>query len=239
MNGFDSSDEGSTWKTICKFGGIASLVQVVCALTTLVVVFTLGGEPNSAMECFTMFRQDRTAALLRLDFASLINMVFYYFTVSGIYSAFRRKQGGYAALAAMFSVIGITLWISGHSAMSMVYLSDQYANASTPEARAQILAAGEAVLASNMWHGTGAYVAGYMLQISMLGLSILMLTNTLFGKLIAWLGIVTHGMDLIHIVIGPFLPAASVYAMMIAGTLYLPWFLLLGFRLMKIGVGHE
>ncbi|MBN2353659.1 MAG: hypothetical protein JXD23_13890 [Spirochaetales bacterium] len=228
----------STWKKMCAAGGIAALAQVACALVTMIVAFGIGGEPESAGQFFDWMARDRFAAVLRLDFASLVSTVFYYFTIFGVYAALRRVNGAFILAAMMFSFIGITLWLSSHSSLSLLNLYNQYAGAADPELKSRILTAGDAILASNMWHSSGAFVGGYLAQFSALGISILMLTGNVFGRLIAVIGIVTHGLDLAHIVVGPFLPTVSVALMAVAGTLYLPWFVLLGLRMLKIGRGE-
>jgi len=227
----------STWKRMCVVGGITALAQVACAFVTMIVAFGVGGEPESAGQFFDWMARDRFTAVLRLDFASLVSMVFYYFTIFGVYAALRRVNGAFILAAMMFSFIGITLWLSSHSALSLLNLSNQYAGTADPELKTRFLTAGDTILASNMWHSSGAFVGGCLLQLSALGISIMMLTTNVFGKLVAVIGVVTHGLDLVHIVVGPFLPTVSAALLAVAGTLYLPWFVLLGLRLLKIGRG--
>lgn len=50
-------------------------------------------------------------------------------------------------------------------------------------------------------------------------------------------GVVAHGLDLAHIVIGFFAPKAAVIAMAISGPLYLLWFPLVARRLYQLGRG--
>jgi hypothetical protein len=86
-----------------------------------------------------------------------------------------------------------------------------------------------------MWHGTGAVIGAILLQSGAVLISVVMLRSTVFGKAIAWVGIVTHGLDLAHIVLGLFLPVAGVVLMAVAGPLYLVWFPLVGRRLVQLG----
>ena len=63
-----------------------------------------------------------------------------------------------------------------------------------------------------------------------------MLSNSAFGKATAYVGVVTHGLDLTHLLVGFFIPTGGVILMMIAGPLYLIWFPLLSrdfFRLAR------
>ena len=77
----------------------------------------------------------------------------------------------------------------------MISLSEKYAAATTEATRAQFLAAGEAILATDIWHGTGAIIGGILVQSSAVLISVVMLHSTVFGKITAYLGIVMHGLD--------------------------------------------
>jgi hypothetical protein len=62
-----------------------------------------------------------------------------------------------------------------------------------------------------------------------------MLRSNVFSKATAWVGVVTHGLDLLHILIAFFLPAAGAGLMFIAGPLYLVWFPLLARDFFRLG----
>ena len=90
-----------------------------------------------------------------------------------------------------------------------------------------------------MWHGTVAKIGGILIQLGALIISMIMLKSNVFNKLTAYTGIVTHGLDLAHIVIGFFLPTVGIILMAIAGPLYLLWFPLIGIRLFKLKNKNE
>jgi len=58
-----------------------------------------------------------------------------------------------------------------------------------------------------------------------------------FSKATAWLGIVMHSLDLLHIVGGLFVPILGVILMATAGPLYPIWLFMVGRRLLKLGGG--
>jgi len=66
-------------------------------------------------------------------------------------------------------------------------------------------------------------------------ISVVMLRSDVFTRTIAYAGIVTHGLDLAHAVLGPFVPFAGVMLMAVAGPLYLLWLPLVGRRLLQLG----
>ena len=231
----DTKIEDSSWKNVSRIGGVAAFISVVCALITMTVIITLGGEPSTATEYFTLLNNSRIVGLLRMDFASVINLSSYYLMFFGLYAALRRENGAYAALATALAFVGITLWFATHSAFSMIALSDQYAAATTDVEKSQLLAAGKAIISSDMWHSTGAIMGGIFLEGAAVLISFVMLRSKVFGKVTAWTGILTHGLDLAHIIIGIFLPRVGIILMAIAGPFYIIWLPLVGLRLIQLG----
>jgi hypothetical protein len=113
-------------------------------------------------------------------------------------------------------------------------LSDKYSAATSDAMKAHFLAAAEAVLATDIWHGTGAYIGGLFVQTGAVWISVVMLRGV-FSKLTAYVGIVTHGIDLVHILFAPFLPRVAAIFMIIAGLGYPVWLFLVGRRLLQVG----
>jgi hypothetical protein len=128
-----------------------------------------------------------------------------------------------AVIATCLAFVGVTLLLATPTALSMILLSEKYAAATTEAMRMQIEAAGEAIMAADIWHGTGAVL-----------ICVVMLRGRAFGRTIAYMGIVMHGLDLGHILCGLFLPAAGFVLMAVAGPLYPVWFLLVGRRLLRL-----
>ncbi len=227
--------QGIDWKRLCRIGGVASLVQLACGLVTMVVVFALGGEPATAQEYFDLLQANRLVGLARMDFASVLTVGLYPLTAFGLFIALKRDHPASMTLALALLFAGAVLWLGSHSAFSMISLSDQYAVATTEAQRSQLLAAGQAVIASDMWHTTGAFMSGIFLQGATTLISILMLRGRVFSRATAWVGIVTHGLDLAHVLLIVFFPALGQWLMIVAGPLYPVWFFLVGRRLLQLG----
>ena len=71
---------------------MAALLQLVCGLITMVVVFGVGPEPATAQEYFDLLQNNRLAGLIRMDFASVLTMGLYPLTLFGLYAALKRDQ---------------------------------------------------------------------------------------------------------------------------------------------------
>lgn len=226
----------SNWEKLCKIGGISSGIMVICSFVTILIVILFGAEPGTVSEYFSILHDNRLIGILRLDFASVINVVQYYPLFLGLYFALKHENKAYMTLALAFAFVGTTIWFANHSSLSMIRLSDLYAVATTDVEKSQLLAAGEAVLASDMYHSTGSAVGGVLLQLAAVIVSVVMLKSKNFGKLVAYVGIIGNGSDLVRIVMNLLIPGNfGDYLMIIAGPLFIVWFSMLAWKLYKIG----
>jgi len=226
------------WRDLCRIGGVSAVVLVVYSLATMVQLAVLGGQPATAAEAFGLLQANRVLGLMRLDLPTVLAMPLYYLLFLGLFAGLRRANGALAMLATGSAFVGVTLLLATPMGLSMLSLSDKYAAATTDEARHQLLAAGEAILATDMWHGTGAILGSILLESGAVLISVVMLRGSVFSKATAYVGIVTHGLDLAHGVIGLVNPKVAFLLMAIAGPLYLVWFVLVGRRLLRLGRGQ-
>lgn len=227
------------WQTFCRMGSLSTWLLMLYSLATMVILFVVGSQPLSAQEGFDMLRQNRIAGLLRLDLLSILVMPLYYLLFLSLYRALRSTGEALASLATLLVFAGLTLFLATPSALSWLSLSDRFWAATDPQVRSQLLAAGEAILASDMWHGSGAVVGGMLLQTGTLLISIAMLRSRGFGRLTAWVGIITHGLDLLHIPLELLFPGYGNPLMFVAGPLYLLWFPLVARDLARLARREE
>ncbi|HEY1161062.1 MAG TPA: hypothetical protein VGE83_10550 [Terracidiphilus sp.] len=227
------------WSALCRIGGIAALLLIVYSLAMMVQMVILGGQPASAAQAFDLLQHHRVVGLLRLDLPTVAVMPLYYLLFLGLFAALRKTSPANALLSTALAFVGLTLVLATPTALSMLPLSDKFAAATTDAVRSQLLAAGEAIMAADIWHSTGAILGGVLLQSGAVLISVVMLRGGVFGKATAWLGIVMHGLDLAHIVGGLFLPVSGVVLMAIAGPLYPVWFFLVGRRLLQLAARKD
>lgn len=219
---------------LCRIGGIAALILAAYSLATMVQMALLGGQPTSAAQAFDLLQHHRVIGLLRLDLPTIAVLPLYYFVFLGLFAALRRSDRSNTLLAIALAFVGTTLTLATPTALSMIPLSDKFAAATSDAVRNQLLAAGEALLAADIWHSTSAILGGVLLQCGAVLISVVMLRSSVFSKTTAWLGIVMHGLDLAHIVGGLLLPAAGFVLLSIAGPLYPVWFILVALRLLRL-----
>lgn len=222
------------FRILCKWGGAAALLLIVYSLATIVQIAVLGGQPTSAVEAFDLLQHHRAVGLLRLDLPTFAVMPFYYLLFLGLFCALKRSDQAGSLLATVSAFVGITLLLATPGPLPLLALSDKFATAGNDAVRSQLLSAGEAIMASDVWHSTGAILGGLLLQCGAVLISVVMLRGSIFSKTTAWLGIVMHTLDFAHIVGGQFLPISGVVLMAIAGPLYPVWFFLVGRRLLQL-----
>jgi len=229
-----SASSTFNWNLLCRAGGIASFIFLIYCLATMVQIAILGGPPATAADAFRVLQQNKVVGLLRLDFPTVLALPWYYLLFFGLFAALKDTDRTHAAIGTVLVFLGVTLVLAMPTALPLVALSDKYANATSDAMKAHFLAAAEAVLATDIWHGTGAYMGGILVQTGAVWISVVMLRGV-FGKATAYVGIITHGLDWVHIVIVPFLPKASSVFMIIAGLGYPVWLFLVGRRLLQLG----
>lgn len=232
------NEVNSNWKNLYKLSGCATGIFILYSLVTMVVMFGLGTPPTTASDVFQMLEENKLIGLLRLDILTLFAIPLYYVIFLGIYVPLRKTDLSYTTLGTLATFAGVTLLLATPSVFSLLSLSDQFASATTDVQRSQLLAAGEAVLVSDMWHGSGAIIGGLLSLVGALILSIVMLKSEGFAKATAYVGILTYGLDLLRSLIGFFAPQVSMVLMAIAGTLYLVWFPLLTRDFFKLSRSH-
>jgi hypothetical protein len=222
-----------------RTAGVAAFLLIVYALATMVQLAVLGGPPTTAAEAFSLLHDHRIVGLLRLDLPTALVMPLYYLLFLGLLAALWRTDRANATLSTALAFVGVTLLLATPTGLSMMWLSDKYSAATTEAARAQLLAAGEALLATDVWHGTGAIIGGILVQSGAVLISVVMLRSSVFGKPTAYLGILMHGCDLAHIILGLLLPVLGVVFMAIAGPFYPIWLFLIGRRLLQLAAASR
>ena len=200
----------------------------------MVQIGIFGGPPDSAAEAFRILQQNKLLGLLRLDSATVLVLPLYYLLFFGLFAALKDTHRTHGAIATVLVFFGVTLVLAMPTALPLMALSDKYAAATSEAMKIHFLAAGEAVLATDIWHGTGAYIGGIFVQTGAVWISCVMLRGVL-GKATAYVGIITHGLDLVHILFAPFLPKVAAIFMIIAGLGYPVWLFLVGRRLLQLG----
>lgn len=224
----------SQHRLLHQLGGWSSFLLLGYSLATILVMTLIGPPPETVTDCFKMLSDNKLAGLLRLDLLTVFFMPLYFILFYSLYQALVKTNRELLRISTLFVFSGLILFLATPSVFSYLHLSNLYQSAGSEAEQHQLLSAGQAILASDMWHGTGARIGGILMQSGALIISVIMLKGGVFNRFTAYTGIVTHGLDLLHILVGFFLPAMGNILMAIAGPLYLLWFPLIGIRMFKL-----
>jgi len=222
------------WILLYRWGAWAAVFLLIYSVITVLIVVSIGAAPATAQECFQIIQNNLWIGILRLDVLTVLAMPIFLFLYGVLCRALYRSNEALCVVSAACAFVGVTLVVSNASVLSMVQLSKQYAEATTEVRRAILLAAGESVMSIDMWHATSAVLGGILVQFAGVLICVAMVRAGVFSRLTGYLGIVTHGLDLAHILASLFLPVAGVVLMALAGPLYLFWLPLVGRKLYQL-----
>jgi hypothetical protein len=203
-------------------------------LLSMGIGLAVGFLPATAAEQFQTLNNDGVVGILRLDLGTMILLALFPFVAVAIYAAFRQSRPAYGLLAMVLILTGTLLGLANESAFAMMHLADLYAAASSAVQQEQVLAAGQAVLAANMWNSSAGFLAGIFMQGGFVFISVVMLRGEDFSKGTAYTGILSNGLDFLHVFVALFAPALAAALLSIGGVFYLFWFVLLGRDLVKL-----
>lgn len=219
--------EISQWKALYTISGICALIMV--ALIPLqIIVYLIWRIPETAIESFLLFQENKLYGLLSLELLYLISNVLSLPLFPAMYTVLKTVNKPVMAIATILGLISAGLIFTARPTFDMLYLSNQYASATTDVQRAIFLAAGEAKL--TLIYGT-AQQAHYVLgSLALLFISIVMLRSEVFPKTTAYFGLIAN-----VLVFGLYLPVIGVYLSILSVFPFTTlWLILVGIQLLKL-----
>ncbi|HYB02718.1 MAG TPA: DUF4386 family protein [Ktedonobacteraceae bacterium] len=182
------------WKPLYRVGGIAALT-IVGIMVIQIIVFIASPPPSTVLGYFTLFHKNALLGLLSLDLLYVVDNALVIPLYLALYVALRRASPSLMAIALAFGLVGIAAYFASNTAFEMLSLSSQYAAANTTVQRVQLLAAGQAMLAT--YQGTAFNVYYILGAIATLIISVVMVRSAIFGKVTAYAGIAAGALMLI------------------------------------------
>jgi hypothetical protein len=179
----------SRWKELYRLGFIACAAFPVFILIAVIAYFIWPYAPGftSVAEIFTDLQNNRFGGLVSLDLSVVVLMPVMIFEMLALYAALKGVNESYTLVALVIGLIGVVLWLVSKPLVEMVYLSEQYAAATSEVARNQYLAAGEALNA--VFSGTSWMLSQFFISISGVISCLLMLRTNFFSRVTAYVGL--------------------------------------------------
>lgn len=219
-------------KPLCRIGAIAALATVAIAAIQA-PIFIRYPQPTTVLGHFEQFQSNKLLGLLDLDLTLMLAEALSVLVLLGLYAALRRVGPSPMAIALGLGLGGIALYFAINPTLSMLYLSDQYAAATTDAQRSAFLAAGEALWAN--YNGTALGLFFILSGIADLIIAAVMLHSGRFGKATAYVGILLGVMLLV-----PPLPPLGTIPLVLSYLVIVPsvlWNLLIARGLFRLADG--
>lgn len=185
----------ASWRPIYRLAGIAALLSISCVVAAI-VVYLLNPIPTTIAGWFALYQRNPVIGLFSGDLMMLISFVAMGMIYVGLYGALRRVHEPLTLLATVSALASVIIYTAINPAFSMLALSGQYAQATSDAQRAQLLGAGQAVIAN--WQGSGFDVSYLLAAIAGLLFGFLMLRRgSVFGRWTAYSAIAMGALSLV------------------------------------------
>jgi hypothetical protein len=193
------------FRDLYTIGGLSCILVAVLIALAVVAYFVWPYTPGSRSteSIFVTLQNDRMSALVSLDLPMLLISLINVLPLLALYAILKPVNKSYAFIALALGVIAIALVVQSRPLVELVSLSDQYAAATTDDARIRYLAAGDVLL--TYFSGTAWMIQTALLALSGVINAALMTKSPLFNKTIAYTGIIISALAL-----GFFIPVIGV-----------------------------
>ena len=217
------------WKELYRLGGIAAIVSVIIMILSVAAFIVWPNAPgfNTTDDMFALVQENTAAALTALDLGVSVNNLFSILIYLSLFVALRRVNQSYSLIALAFGLVAVASAIAARPVFEIFTLSDLHAAAATDPEKSRYLAAGETLLV--LFHGTAFKTYILLGGLSLLISSWPLLCSNIFGKAVAYVGIVGN-----IIAIGFVLPAVGPVFAFLSMPILAVWFILLARNFFRI-----
>jgi hypothetical protein len=183
------------WRTLYRIGAAAAFC-VVALIPLQAVIYVVWQPPTTVLGFFQVFQQNALVGLLNLDPLMIVVAI-----LLALYVALSPHEPSLMLIATAFGMVGAVLFIvSREAAVSMFWLSQQYASALSLEDQAALVSAGQMLLTT--YNGT-AYCFGYIMSgLAMLLIGIVMLRTRVFSRATGIAGVLSGATGLVPATFG-------------------------------------
>jgi hypothetical protein len=229
------------WRSIYTLGGLATIIALLGILLDIVIGNVTGGNlsalPQTAIDRFTEFHDNKFLGLYHLDLLNIIVQMILIPTYFALYAVHRNVNKAYGFLALIVFLFGSVIMVANNTALSMLELSNKFFSTTIESQKSLYAAAGESMLVQGA-HGSPAIFLGFFIpNIANLIMSIVMLKGKVFSKINSWIGIIGSILMLMYIILVNFGTGvenmATAFAMP-GGLLLMVWIIMFTIRLFRL-----
>ena len=160
----NNPESTQSWKTLYRVAGTAAAGVVLVMLAEILISFVPAGAtlPETVIGWFDLLQSRPFIGLRNLGLINIISILLGVPVALALYVLLRRTDRAIAALALATSLLGAAVFLATNRAFPMLALSRRYAVAATGIERADLVAAGQALLAVGASHTPGTFL-GFLL----------------------------------------------------------------------------
>jgi hypothetical protein len=212
----------SSWSDLFTIAGWVVAIMILL-IPLQIVIYMLWPTPETVQESFALLQENKLAGLLSLEITYILSNILSIPLYLAFYVSLRRFNQSLMTIATAAGLIAIALVFTARPAFDLLFLSDQYAAATTEAQQALILAAGQAKIA--LQFGTAQNVHYVLGAIALLIISVVQLRSDVFSKTTAYVGIVAN-----VLAFGLYMPKIGVYISILSVFPFLTIWLILSAR---------
>jgi hypothetical protein len=220
-----------------RVGGVSALLLGLGYIGTI-PLYVYAGAPPHETEAWLAYLAGKTTEWWAILGLSVLTDLLFIPLALALYIALKdvNRNVMLLATALVLLFVGLDLAVTWSNYAALITLGERYALATTDAQRAAYVVAAQspsAVLASTL-------EAVYSILILSLGILLmgLVMLKGVFGKTGAYLGVITGVLGIVS-VIGPFVLPTVGNAIILASVLTTLWVLLVGVRLLRLGLGQS
>jgi len=238
---FHIKNSEKQWNSICTLGGLATIIALLGILLDVVIGNVSGGNlsalPQTAIDRFTEFHDNRFLGLYHLDLLNIIVQMILIHAYFALFAVHRNVNSAYGLLALVVFLFGSVIMVANNTALSMLELSNKFFSTTDESQKSLYAAAGESMLVQGA-HGSPAIFLGFFIpNIANLIMSIVMLKGNVFSKINSWIGIIGSVLMSMYVILVNFGTKvenmATAFAMP-GGLLLMGWMIMFTIRLFTL-----
>jgi hypothetical protein len=236
------------WSRLFLFGGVAALLAGIIFRRNLgveIAIFSQISPPTNPIDWLLLLQTHRLLGLAYLGIFDLVNVTLVGLMLLSLYLALNHVQIGTTLIALILGLLGVAVYLSANTAISILSLSNQYAISTSETQREILLPAATALLSLNRFSspgaspGSGGYVSLFLIAIAGLIFSVSLIKNPHFDRWSAFIGIIANSLDLMYCLFFLFSPSTiheqlAIFFIPAAGFFFMVWHILVGMRLIHI-----
>ncbi len=234
-------DTEKQWKSIYTFGGITTIIALAGISLDVLIGNITGGNlsalPQTAIDRFAEFHENKLAGLYHLDLLNIIVQMILIPAYFALYAAHRNVNKAYGFFAFIVFLFGSVVMVAHNTALPMLELSNKYFATTLESQKVLYAAAGESMLARGAHGSAGIFLGFFIPNIAGLLMSLVMLKGKIFSKINSWFGIIGSILMLLYVILVNFVPGVETMATTFAmpgGLLLMTWMILFAIKLFRL-----